>query len=70
MQSIQSAVGVTLAILLILAVLVLGILAWRKRRQRRAAAALQQLADADNTHDIPDKSGSRLIWRPGEGGQP
>jgi len=46
MQSIQSMVGVTLAILLILAVLVLGILAWRKQRRDAAAQKTQASAQA------------------------
>ena len=60
MQSIQSTVGVTLAILLILAVLVLGILAWRKQRGDAAA----QKAQAD---EAPDKQVQRPVWRPGDG---
>ena len=63
-------IGQLLAWSVVIALLACGIRAWRRQRQQRAADALRQLAEADDTHDIPDKSGNRLIWRPGDGGQP
>ena len=38
------------------------------RREREEAARRELAAQADEP--LPDQSGSRLIWRPGDGGQP
>lgn len=60
MGNIYATVGVILALLLILGLLVLGVLAWRKRRQ-------PPQPDPQPTEPEPNPAG-RPIWRPGDGG--
>lgn len=60
MGNIYATVGVTLALLPILALLVLGVLAWRKRHP-------PPQPDPQPTEPEPNPAG-RPIWRPGDGG--
>ena len=58
------------ALLLLAAALVLGVIVARKAWRRRSRQTLPDQQTPPTEQPQPDQAGSRLVWRPGDGGQP